>query len=82
MLYCSNIGFCAGEMGPVERRGLHDNSVPTSNTIHVKEELSEDYLNVDGEFKEDFKVSNNFSLNFLFVIFYLVHIYFVQNILK
>ena len=48
----ANIGFCAGEMGPVEAGRLHGNALQTSKDIHVKEELSEDSLSVDGEYNE------------------------------
>uniref|UniRef100_UPI00358EAC26 zinc finger protein 557-like isoform X1 n=2 Tax=Myxine glutinosa TaxID=7769 RepID=UPI00358EAC26 len=34
-----------GDTGQVEGRCLHDNTLPTSNTIRVKEELSEDSCN-------------------------------------
>uniref|UniRef100_UPI00358DF102 uncharacterized protein isoform X2 n=1 Tax=Myxine glutinosa TaxID=7769 RepID=UPI00358DF102 len=37
-----------GEIGAIERRVRHDDALPTSNNIHVKEELSEDSCNADG----------------------------------
>ena len=55
-------------MGPGERKGLLGNALPTSNTIHVKEEMSEDSFNANGELKESSEIQNDFALNFLFLI--------------
>jgi len=53
-----NIGFCAGETGLEEAGCHHGKSLQTSNGIHVKEELNEDFSSADGEYIEACVVKN------------------------
>ena len=48
-LFWPNIGFFAGETGPVEEKRLHGNSDLTSSSEQEKEELNEDSTSADGE---------------------------------
>ena len=43
----------------MEAEYLHGNTLPTSNGVHVKEELNEDSLPVDGEYNVACVVQNS-----------------------
>uniref|UniRef100_UPI0035901257 uncharacterized protein n=1 Tax=Myxine glutinosa TaxID=7769 RepID=UPI0035901257 len=47
-----------GVMDAIKERHLHDNSLPNSNNIHVKEELSEDSFNAE---ERRIQISRKFS---------------------
>ena len=55
----ANNGFSVGEMDPVEAEYFHGNTLPTSKSVHVKEELGEDSPSEDGEYHDACVVQNS-----------------------